>query len=284
MTYALLLVLALAQPRQQKPPAQTKQAISQQRGSPESPVFVKAIPGEPSKQARDAERAHAENEKRIADGTIALAILTGLLFLATGILACFTWKLWRDTKRLADDAGKAAETQAGLTREAIRHAEANTAAAQNTVRIMEQSAERQLRAYLSIGGSGIWPDEYGTSGRLWVDVENTGQTPAYNLTSKVGKLLIPKAECDSFEFPEAVPQAGGSVMVGSGCDITLRREFSIAEAKAVKDRTHRLYLFGRIEYTDAFGQSRFTNYRLYWWDGRMNVENLSRTPHGNDGN
>lgn len=211
---ALLIVLASHQQKGGER-AQAQQAASRDiRGTPQSPVVVKVLPGEKSKEAAEAERAekdkHAHAESLVAYGTLALAIATGVLMLGTLFLAGYTYQLWKATGVLATGASKDANVQAGLTRQAILQAERSATAAQRSVQITAEglasaaidSAEIRAvmdkqataatesakagraseRAYVLINAPGTIHEN---SGRAWQDdavfflhFTNFGKTPA----------------------------------------------------------------------------------------------------------
>jgi hypothetical protein len=127
-----------------------------ERGTQTNPIVVDIIPS-PDAKAKAAQAAHDEHEKEIREwhlvkGTYAIAFLTGLLFLGTGFLAVFTLRLWRTTKKGADEA-LAASTKATETLSNIE------------------------RAYLTGGGDIV--RRAGGKRIFRVDVANYGKTAAF---------------------------------------------------------------------------------------------------------
>lgn len=278
MRYALLLVLALGQPRQGKPAAQTKQPTAQQRGTPDSPFVVKVAPSEPSREARDAEREHTENEERIADGTIWLARLTGLLFFATAILGGFTWKLWRSTGDLVAEAKSSTKlTVAELGRfanaaaKSAQHAEA-------LVKLSGETARIQLRAYVRVSYVSV------SQTAVKIKVTNAGQTPA-NAAYQISMYRGPKSEFKPRDWQATPPTLnllplapGGET--GSGGDMPEPSPKDLVKIAAGDPDW--VFVEGMVRYTDVFGDSWFTQYGFdASFASRAELTPLTRTPELN---
>ena len=118
---ALVLLTGVAFAQSQQPPAQTGQqnTAQQERGTDKSPVIVKVLPTEKSKD--DLAREDAKDEEKLAvEGRLVsltgdLALYTKLLFVSTAILALITLGLVvvgflqvRDAKKSIDAAVKSA--------------------------------------------------------------------------------------------------------------------------------------------------------------------------------
>ena len=73
--------------------------------------------------------------------------------------------------------------------------------------------------------------------------------------------------------------------MGSGCNsvhpVRRRNPFTPDQVKGLKAGTHALYIFGRIEYKDAFSDKHFTDFCLYEADGGPNA-GLKRAPSSNN--
>ena len=198
-------------------------------------------------------------DERIARYTFWLTLLTG----AMAITALLQW-------RVSNRQHATMVEQEKLTR--------------RTVEVMDDTKERSLRAYVTVVQSGIRQDEFGNGGSLFVLLRNTGQTPAYRVSSRRGRLeahgnplFAPRP--DYFEDP---PIAVSSTCLGPGSEIRFSVDFTAAEAAEVKAGNLMLCIIGRVEYVDAFGGKRVTNLCHYWRSGRMDVQNLVRYQHMND--
>jgi len=141
-----------------------------------------------------------------------------------------------------------------------------------TIEVMRDTAERQLRAYVHIaGGCSVFHE--GKAIRARLNIKNSGQTPAYKLTITAfthrGEFPLPPAGTSKL-FREAeetateILRAGAAALAADGVqsnenEIVLtpkERESLNADAIAI-------YLRGEITYDDVFGHQRHTAFRLY---------------------
>lgn len=229
----LALVLALGIAHSQEPPKAEpayQKSGTEQRSTEQSPLFIK--PPRPTTQAERDHEAYEKhqkpwNETALAYATIALAVITFLL-------AIFTALLWAATYRLVRDAKK--------------------------------TAERQLRAY-------VWArphpqhktssiDEIHTTGFKFT-FSNDGQTPAYSVRHVMGiGIFSDQSEVEELQFGEK-----GSRFVlnpGANSDMTIAKSNQISDTdkSAIASGKSRIYVWGEVRYTDAFGQDRWTKFRM----------------------
>lgn len=169
------------------------------------------------------------SEAVTAAGTIALAFLT--LVLAAGTLF-----LWCATRRL--------------------------------VRGTEKTAKHQLRAYIHVVSNEltIHPDDLG-GWKANITIKNFGQTPAFNMTTKVEKKIRPAIAADIFlEFSDACilqPE----ITIGPGGSVNILVDFSEIpinpnEWNKLREQCTKGYVWGRIDYVDAFNDPRFTTFQM----------------------
>ncbi|MFH1635771.1 MAG: hypothetical protein ABIG63_17405 [Chloroflexota bacterium] len=167
------------------------------------------------------------------------------LAIVTTFLAVFTGYLWIATRRLVIGA--------------------------------EKTAERQLRAYVLVVATGKIPNSINPS------------LPAYQI--KIKNTMKSWRGIGIHEFPlvtELKPMGGvtdADLVVGSQCEsvLPIRRvtPFSPEQIASVKVGTHAIYIFGRVEYRDAFGFPHFTDFCLCEIDGGPDA-GLKHTPSGNN--
>ena len=130
-----------------------------------------------------------------------------------------------------------------------------------TADIASDTAERQLRAYISITKSPIeW--ESNQVIRALVIIRNTGQTPAYNIKTWTTINFGPNVQFD-------LPQPGGDQSrghLGAGLDYTLQvRTAPLPDDiwESIKTRTLPLYVWGAVCYSDIFErETKHTRFRL----------------------
>ena len=136
-----------------------------------------------------------------------------------------------------------------------------------------RSSERQLRAY-------IYPD--GTYIQLWddmnpqplparpgclhvtVSVKNSGQTPAHGVLHWGALTVRNVADEDQLE-PPAKLEVVSPANVGAGVPLlksTWSGTVSPADIHDIETGVKAIYVYGKVEYLDAFNKRRYTRYRL----------------------
>jgi len=186
-----------------------------------------------------------------------VAGFTGALFVATTGLWFATWRLWKATNRAVSDSAKGLE----IAEQSLKHA--------------REASEQELRAYvvhysadLFYGGNMPKNPQVDRSKQAAVSlvVKNEGKTPAHKMThwaaidvanindeNRMYILRDPKLE----SRPMVMPPQGTTTAYRWLC-----RDISPQEEAGINAGTHAIYAYGRIEYEDAFGKVRWTNYRL----------------------
>ena len=154
-----------------------------------------------------------------------------------------------------------------------------------TVFVMIRTSRRQLRAYIFNDHANLVDfDEVPIAQVL---LKNAGQTPAYNVVAWNAVQLAP--------FPLSTNLLGAQdaevtrCNLGPGMDFHLTTRLSrLPEAIkfAIREGRQALYVFGRADYVDAFGQARFLEWRLFYGAdsiGRVDGS-LGVCPEGSDAN
>lgn len=283
--FALIVVLALLgamspleppspsrgearQPEQSHPQPAAQQPATDQRGTDEVPLTVKVLPPEKSPDERAREQRErdekASHERWLTNWTGVLAIFTVLLAVVAGIQAGFFWVQLKLMRVGVDDAKKAAEA-AGESAQATKA----------SVELARETAERQLRAYVTVRAEHLRVQgEDSEKFVLELRIENTGQTPANEIGIKslvrIEKHPLPatfdfSVPDDSFDEPSVIILGpGGRSFHHSGAE----GPFSEADMKEVKRAKsgRRIYCWGTIRYEDAFGAEQTTEfcYFLNW--------------------
>ncbi|MER9890035.1 hypothetical protein NKJ48_31115 [Mesorhizobium sp. M0114] len=207
--------------------------------------------------------------------------------LATIVIAAFTGTLWKSTH----DLGVAGERQMTLieTNAAQQSIDmqASTKAAQDAVRVMQKSAEQQLRAYVLAAESGIeFP--FDNDPVAHVVIKNFGQTPAYDVRSWIHIWV------EEFPLPAALPGPPpddfpmSQTVCGPGfhTEFVHKRENPLnpISIKMINDETAAIYVYGAIKYRDCFGVERGTSY-LRFFRGKFvagDTKQMSSYPDGNE--
>lgn len=192
---------------------------------------------------------------------ISVAIIIGCL-VATGLAGIYRYS---DTNALTVLVGLATVLQAlfaALALDGLRHARGQADAARASLALMDDTAKRQLRAYVDIGGVSVRRTSPDHSPVVTVRLQNSGQTPAYKLNILIAlglwEMPGPEAHPDFTPDPNYITLGSGQLYeVAAGFNGLLN-----AEDKATLDAGGVYTLSGYVSYVDAFDQPRFTRFHL----------------------
>jgi hypothetical protein len=222
-------------------------------GTDKKPFSVKIIPPTKSKEDVDQEKKEREEKlllenikitldkwmveytRRTAEYNLFIAYITGgLLLIAAFQLGMFAWQLW-------------------LTR---------------------STTQTQLRAYMfsdycSVGdtnnlerGKKRKPSNIVMGG---VRIKNSGHTPAYDVLSFVEICVCAPTDESKLIVPAVLGNVSKNV-VAPGHAITRSstwpKKLEPSDIQAIKEGKLAIYIYGRVEYKDAFGHQRFTELRV----------------------
>jgi hypothetical protein len=124
-------------------------------------------------------------------------------------------------------------------------------------------AQKQLRAYIYLDKAIVVLDGRTLKGE--VEMRNSGQTPAYDLTVKIRMQTMEAANPFEFQPPSvAVPAVG---IVGPGTKFYVGTEVTIPEANQIAipgfiDGRGIIYLIGQAQYRDAFNKIWVLDFRM----------------------
>jgi len=154
--------------------------------------------------------------------------------------------------------------QVVLTRRAVEDTSTATEAMKEANRIAQDTAKRQLRAYLYVELKEVPKLIVGEipEGHFWV--KNGGLTPAHNFrlcsAFTIGKIPF---EGQPPEIPEDAFSKGTYKAQGSSTVAYCKATTPITQAwvNAVTSGTHMIVMYGEIRYDDVFGEPHITRYR-----------------------
>ena len=179
-----------------------------------------------------------------------------------------------------------AEGASRETKDALAIAERNADAATSHVRVAEDTAKRQLRAYLNIKRVKI-SDFDNFPLRVDVQIVNHGQTPAYDLQHyflflplpfPAGKTHPPSIEeClpilqknQGSQFPNAPVAKGEMAFAGwnpslgvPAAELEAKKKLLFGEVQGGRVIVH---VLGRVIYRDAYGDEHTSDYHVYIGD------------------
>jgi hypothetical protein len=161
------------------------------------------------------------------------------------------------------------------------------------------TAERQLRAYVLnstatlLDGTTLDPKPHidrTDQPAVVVEIKNYGGTPAKRVVH-YGKMQVALAsDEDSMVFPAPLKTLSPSVIgpqATSTKAIWLDRALSTQEKAGIQNGTYAIFIYGRVEYRDAFGEKRWSTYRLkytnmVWPPYNKGTASMSFCDGGND--
>lgn len=166
--------------------------------------------------------------------------------------------------------------QAILMRCHAKHFEKLARETAKSVAVSQDTAKRQLRAYIVvIIGDAMWQErEKGYRFGALPLLKNSGQTPAYKVTFIAKAAILPTELPKDYKLSEMGDEAG-ETMVGPGHQMTMHAKVDDfvhdSEVQAIKtgDRDKSLYTWGIIRYEDCFGEPHYTRFchRVKWLGG-----------------
>jgi hypothetical protein len=136
------------------------------------------------------------------------------------------------------------------------------------------SEQRQQRAYLFLSRFGVvdklgvrYPDAVGYQ----LTLKNSGLTPAYNVSVWKSIKVLPADAHNLVIYPEEEKKPDPRFIVGAGEDVgvpvALTQPLTSAEKQAITSGIAELYLYGVVQYDDAFGVRRRTTFCLKRYSG-----------------
>jgi hypothetical protein len=173
----------------------------------------------------------------------------------------------RDGASAAQDQAVALNNSLKIAAEHADTSKASVDATLDVVKVMEQTAQRQLRAYVSVVLDQLVPQNRVTDYRFEIrmKVRNTGQTPAHavNIRGRLG--IFPYPLPDNVDLAIAAERFDQSGHFNPGQEGAFRarldEQISDDEIREIMTGDNRkLYIYGAVFYQDAFGKDHHTNF------------------------
>jgi hypothetical protein len=125
----------------------------------------------------------------------------------------------------------------------------------------EHTAERQLRAYIGIEWCKVTSDDWGQTFHVEIQVKNSGQTPAYNVSHRIVTGLQVRLEPPDFAMPFRSP---GIIPVAPGMTFIAAAPVAIGGPSGVGTigSSRIIFAWGRVDYFDVFGKSHYLEFRF----------------------
>lgn len=176
---------------------------------------------------------------------------------------------------------------AGVMMRGLQHARTQADAAQESVAIIERTAERQLRAYVHVTQSTLDIGAAGEGAKITLVIKNVGQTPAHNVVFTYAAMLVPPPVLGHMTLPDDA-LVGSETTLGAGCEDSTVLAISSANwdhhVSRLTAGTLVQVVIARVQYRDVFDRQRETGFAVHYvWDGTNEL--VAGSDHGrNSGN
>jgi hypothetical protein len=132
-----------------------------------------------------------------------------------------------------------------------------------TVDIMKDTGERQLRAYISdVEGNAVLRDSTETEIDIEISFQNAGQTPAYNVEIRCDPPIIARHDARPFDRePQFAPV---KTIIAPNSSFIIRRELFTDDAGVIpriQNSERAIFVWGSVDYIDAFANKRYFIFR-----------------------
>jgi hypothetical protein len=164
--------------------------------------------------------------------------------------------------------------------------QASAAAADKTLKVMQDTSQRELRAYLSVAPGQLGALRKNELPFFLYQITNTGQTPAHSVGHsaefRIEQYPLPK----NFPFPTLIRPTLSRPVLWRDQPVPYRgrlqraKPFTEAELIEVLDeckpgKGRRLYIFGEVTYVDSFKRPHWTRF-CYSLVGNLSLGKMAR--------
>jgi hypothetical protein len=201
--------------------------------------------------------------------------------MVAAVQAAFFWvqlQIMREGMKDATIAAKAAKESADTSK-------IQAEVARDTLKTMQDTAERQLRAYVGVSDASIHKVETGAPEAI-VHIKNFGQTPAYDVRAWIHMWIAEHPLSEVLpDAPEDLPKGTAVIHPGTHVAFFMPKEPPVKAEfiPLLGTAAGTIYVYGIIKYRDVFKRERTTKYRLIY-GGREPVRGslMKHDQNGND--
>ncbi len=161
-------------------------------------------------------------------------------------------------------------------------------AARDYARIASDTAQRQLRAYVNVDSAAI-DLTHPAAPKATVVFKNFGHTPAYDVQIWIHMWIEVHPLAIDLPTPPANFRMGKDILAPGRPRISQITKYPPVSPEAVPllgTPQGTIYVYGEVRYRDAFGNDRWTKYRLIWGgpEGVPLTSSLQADSEGNEAN
>lgn len=133
--------------------------------------------------------------------------------------------------------------------------------------ISKDTARRQLRAYVHVLAGQIRLVNINQEGMgldIGIELRNSGQTPAYDFSTWIEQPVVQVSDAVPFTIEKPMSDRDGFSITAPGGSVNLRFVIPISEddLSAIRQGEKKVFVWGGTNYTDAFGDERYTRFRM----------------------
>jgi len=166
----------------------------------------------------------------------------------------------------------------------VRAIAAGRLSTRQTIKTVQENAQRELRAYVSVRPVAIKGLVAGEYPVVLYEMTNTGSTPAYKLKSAASIALMkyPATSLTVTMDPASQPHQV-TVFPGQSHQAETNRKHTINQDQIysmLRGDEYRLYVIGLVTYEDAFGKKRETEFCCIVGGDRLTKSLEGRKPDG----
>jgi hypothetical protein len=265
----------------------TRDSQSNKQQPATAPTRVNPVSAQPDEQSgKNVSNEDTQNPVRISEFpsvSVTRDWIDCLAIFFTGVLVIVGFLGVRYAKRTLNAIeGQLAEIKAAGTQtdQMIGHADMQAKAIERQVSVMEDTAQKQLRAYICLTESSVKITKRGVVEAIMF-FKNVGQTPAYNVRLWALPLV------DSYPLkdppgppPKSLPLPKGIIAPQEKQELTTPLlTLSTSVIDRFSQRDYALFILGEVRYRDVFDKGFVLKYRVLF-GGPAGIDAIS----DNDGN
>ncbi|HVM81921.1 MAG TPA: hypothetical protein VMU06_23065 [Stellaceae bacterium] len=260
--FALLMALGFpsAAQSQQAPP-------NNQSEPPKAENQNSAVNSSPNAEKQQA-GGHEENR---CSNTFTCHPTEWLLVVFNGLLALYTWRLYRATDALVT----AADQQSTDVKDAINAINRTAQATETANKLAEEAREISDRPWVGIEAIG-WPfdlfsiTQHHEVSKIEVTIKNWGKNPAFKVRGQFSGSI--RGQNDDMPIAPAAAvneRYGHGALFPNGTarywPFQNRPDLSAERYAEIEAQTSFMWVVGRVDYVDAANENHFTTV-VFWWN------------------
>jgi hypothetical protein len=173
------------------------------------------------------------------------------------------------TARATERQAKVAKNTERVAWFALLFAAVAAAAAWWTVKVMRDTAKRELRAYVYVDEAKIVDFDNDKKATVRLKLKNSGRTPAYDLAQVAARVTRPLGDQSPFPTIDGPTEDGSNTIVNPDgiFVVPVKFDYDPLQMVAIRNGAVNFYVFGTIWYKDAFDRPQQATFRMIYHVG-----------------